>query len=157
MSDLITFEVKGLKEMGDQLGQLPVKIARHALGQAVKAGAMVIRDAARPRAPLGTRAHKDWRGKMHRPGTLRRTGVLLKKLRTSNWQTTQLYGIGFSKIGFYGKWIERGKAKKHHYDPHPFIVPTMEENAEKAIAAIKRELGIQLWEIGGKIPGVIVK
>lgn len=154
---MITFEVKGLKEMGDQLAELPGKIARRALAAAVRQGAIIIRDEARPHAPVGTKTYKDWRGKTHRPGLLRRSGVVYKKLRPSNWQTTALYGVGFSKLAFYGRWIERGKNRLHHYAPHPFVVPAMEASAQRAIDAVKERLHTEIEVIFTEMSGVTVK
>lgn len=156
MNEVITFQVKGLKEMGEALAALPGKIARRALGQSVKAGAMIVRDAARPKAPIGTKSYTDWRGKRHRPGLLRKSGVVLKKLKTRNWQSEQLYGVGFSKLGWYGRFIEKGKSKKHQYAPHPFIVPTMEEKADEAISAIKNRLALELFQIANETGGITV-
>jgi len=155
--DYFEFKVDGLKEMGNILAQLPGKIARRALNNAVAAGARVIRDAARPQAPVGTRTYKDYRGKIHRPGLLRKSGVVSKKLKTKNWQTTSLYGVGFSKLGFYGRWIERGKSKKHQQTPRPFVVPTFEANVTRAVDAIKDRLGEEIVKITRETPGLSVK
>ncbi|MCJ7564823.1 MAG: HK97 gp10 family phage protein [Candidatus Aminicenantes bacterium] len=157
MSDYLTFEIKGLKEMGDQLAQLPGKIARRALANAVRQGANIIRDAARAKAPVGTKTYKDYRGKTHRPGLLRKSGVISKKLKTKDWQSTALYGVGFSKRAFYGKWIERGKAKKHRQAPAPFVVPTLDEKAPDVIEAIKERLGSELEKIVRETPGLSLK
>lgn len=157
MSDFITFEVKGLKEMGDKLAQLPGKIARRALAAATLQGANVIRTAAREAAPTGTKTYKDWRGKTHRPGTLKKFGVVSKKLRPRDWQTTALYGVGFSKRAFYGRWIERGKDKKHHQAARPFVVPRLEEKRDEIVQAIKSRLGEEILRIVAATPGLSIK
>ena len=154
---MITFEVKGLKEMGDQLAKLPGKIARRALAAAVREGANVVRAQARMSAPVGTKTYKDWKGRSHRPGFLRKSGVISKKLRSKDWQTTALYGVGFSKRGYYGKWIERGKSKKHKQEAHPFVIPALEAKAEETVQAIKRRLGEELGKIVRETPGLRLK
>ena len=151
---MFTYEIRGLKEMGDELSRLPGKIARRMLAASVRKGAVLIRTEARASAPIGTKTYKDYRGKTHRPGLLRKYGIVHKKLRPKNWQTTALYGIGFSKRGFYGRWVEKGKNKKHRQEPHPIIVPAMERRAIEAIEEIKNELGIQLDLLIKEIPGV---
>ncbi len=157
MSDYLTFEIKGLKEMGDKLAQLPGKIARRALAAGVRQAANLVRDAARAKAPVGTKTYKDYRGKIHRPGLLKKSGVASKKLRPREWQNTALYGIGFSKRGFYGKFVERGKSKKHKQAPNPFVVPTLEEKGPAAIEALKERLGDELAKIVREIPGLSLK
>lgn len=157
MKDFFTFEVKGLKEMGDQLAQLPGKIARRALAVSVNEGARVIRDAGRAAAPIGTKSYKDWKGRTHRPGTLRKFGVVTKKLRPKDWQTTVLYGVGFSKRAYYGRWVERGKARLHHQAPRPFVVPLLEQKKDEVVAAIKNRLGEELIRIAAGIPGLRVR
>jgi HK97 gp10 family phage protein len=155
MNDYLTFEVKGLKEMGDQLAQLPGKIARRALTKAVREGANVSRDLARSNAPVGTKSYKDYRGKIHRPGLLKKSGVMSKKLRPRDWRTTVLFGVGFSKLGFYGRFYERGKNRLHHQAPHPFVVPSFENAPERIIEAIKSRLGIELEVIVREVKGLI--
>jgi HK97 gp10 family phage protein len=157
MADFITFEVKGLKEMGDQLAQLPAKIARNALAAAVREGANVVRTDARARAPVGIKSYKDYRGKMHRPGLLKKSGVATRKLRTPDWRTTALFGVGFSKLGFYGRFIERGKNRLHHQAPQPFVVPSFEAAVTRVIDAIKARLGLEIRVIVSRIQGLIVK
>jgi HK97 gp10 family phage protein len=157
MNEYLTIEVKGLKEMGDQLAQLPGKIARRALTAAVREGANVVRTDARARAPLGTKSYKDYRGKMHRPGLLRKSGVATRKLRSPDWRTTALFGVGFSKLGFYGRFLERGMNKKHHYAPHPFVVPSFEAAVDRVIEAIKARLGLEIRVIISEVKGLIAK
>ena len=157
MNDFITFEVKGLKEMAAQLEQLPAKIARRALAAATLQGANVVRTAGREAAPVGTKTYKDYKGKIHRPGTLKRFGVVSKKLRPRDWQTTALYGVGFSKRAFYGRFYERGKNRLHHQMPRPFVVPQLEAKRDEIVQAIKNRLGEELLRIVVAIPGLIVK
>ena len=154
---MITFEVKGLKEMENVLVQLPGKIARRALATAVLEGANIIRDQARASAPVGTKTYKDWKGRTHRPGLLRKRGIVSRKLRPREWQSTALYGVGFSKAGFYGRWIERGKDKKHHQVPRPFVLPLLEALKEKVVEKIKSILGRELVVIIHETPGLKIK
>jgi HK97 gp10 family phage protein len=154
---MITFEIKGLKEMGDELAKLPAKIARRALAAAVREGANVVRTRARATAPIGTKTYKDYRGKTHRPGLLRKSGVISKKLRPRDWQNTALFGVGFSKRGYYGRWIEWGKSKKHKYAPHPFVLPAMEQTARQVVETLKSRLGRQLEGIVRESRGLIIK
>ena len=154
---MITFEVKGLKEMGEQLRNLPEKLARRALARAVFEGARVIRTEGRAKARVGTKTYKDWRGKTHRPGLLKKSGVMAKKMKTRDWRTTVIYGVGFSKLGWYGRFVERGKSKKHKQARHPFIAPLLEERGQEAVDALKRRLGEELGKIARETPGLVVK
>ncbi len=154
---MITFEVKGLKEMGDKLAQLPGKIGRKILARAVFEGARLIRTEGRARAPVGTKTYRDWRGKVHRPGLLKKSGVMAKKLKTRDWQRTVVYGIGFSKRGYYGKWIERGKSKRHRQAARPFVVPLLESKGREVVDVFTRSLGDQLTELIKETPGLEVR
>ena len=157
MNNPISVEIKGLKEMSDQLAQLPGKIARRALTAAVREGVNVWRAAARARAPVGTKTYKDWRGKTHRPGLLKKSGVITKKLKVRDPQNTALFGVGFSKRSYYGKWIERGKAVKHTQAARPFVVPVLEQKGEEAVRALKKRLGEELAAIVKSTPGLSLK
>lgn len=154
---MITWEVHGLKEMGKQLEALPAKLARRALAASVREGAAVIRVRARAEAPLGIKIYKDYRGRTHRPGFLRKSGVVMKKMKTRDWRSTVLFGLGFSKRGFYGKWVERGKAKKHKQSPNPFVLPAFEATAQQAVEKLKSRLGEELAKIIRESGGMSVK
>ena len=52
MADVVRFEVKGLKELGDQLRALGPNIARNGLRTADYAGAKVVLNYARARLPF---------------------------------------------------------------------------------------------------------
>ena len=153
----LQIEIKGLKEMGDALAKLPGKIARNALAAAVREGANVVRAQARAQAPVGTKTYKDYRGKTHRPGLLKKSGVISKKLKVRDWQSTVLFGVGFSKRAFYGKWIERGKSKKHQQEAAPFVVPALEQKKEEIVGTIKKRLGEELARIANSTPGLVIK
>jgi len=153
MSDYVTFEVTGLKEMEAKLLQLPSKIAKRILGQATYAGSKLIETAARGKAPVGTRTYKR-KGRIHHPGYLRKYGIVSKRLKAKDWSAV-IFGLKPSKRGFYAKWIERGKSKKHHYDPHPFVVPLLEPMKEQIANAIKNKLGARLDEVIRETPGLI--
>lgn len=155
-----TFEVKGLQEMQRELMKLPEKIQRKVLHKAVREGAKVIRDLARPKAPIGTKIYRDWRGRPHAPGLLRKSGVVHKKLSLRQARRAgadSLFGVGFSKRAFYGRFVERGKGKKHHMTPRPFVVPTFEAAAHRAAEIIRDGIGRGLAAIAAELKGITVK
>lgn len=112
-------QVLGMKELGDAMRELPVRLARNVLRGTVAAGAADIRNEARQRAPV-------YHGEVSKghppPGTLRRS-IIIKRIpeRSSQWSqmyyVTVRHGKKYSKQGkegrlsqdaYYWKWVEFG-------------------------------------------------
>jgi len=119
-----TLKVAGFDAIRNGLLQLPDRLATNSLASAVNAGAAVIRDAARDKAPLYTgdvsQGHPP-------PGTLRRSIIVkaIRELSTYYSKTafvTVRRGKKYAKQGkkgnlsqdaFYWRWVEFG----HYYAP----------------------------------------
>lgn len=138
MSEAITFEVKGLKELERELLQLPDKIARRSLARAAAAGARMVRDKARENARAIGLVDK---------GRLVKS-IRVKKKKTRDWRTTQIYGIGHGGKGWYGRLYEYGfKTPVGERKHRPHIRPALDENAEQVAQAVKDRLDAEIRQI----------
>lgn len=161
-----TLKVAGFDAIRNGLLQLPDRLATNSLASAVNAGAAVIRDAARDKAPLYTGDVSQG----HPPaGTLRRSIIVkaIRELSTYYSKTafvTVRRGKKYAKQGkkgnlsqdaFYWRWVEFG----HYYVPHgqaksrrknsaagvfipaqPFMRPAYDAKKSAAVDAIKQRL-----------------
>ena len=146
MTQPIDFRIDGLKELEQQVLQLTPRLARRALARSAFAGAAIIRNEARKNA----RALR-----LRKTGNLVR-GIRVKRVKTPNWRTTAIYGVGHSRKGWYGALHERGyhprggKTKVHN----PHLRPAFDENLERAANAVKERLDRairELWPHGSKM------
>lgn len=145
--------VDGLAALNDLLKELPEKIAQNILRRSVYAGAKVIRDDARNRAPLFTgnvaNGHPP-------PGTLKRSIVMKRIAALSNKYAQTFYvtvrrGKKYQKQGkkgtlsqdaFYAAWVEFGHSAGHgkSVPAHPFMRPAWDSGKDGALKAIREAL-----------------
>jgi len=134
----IIFEIKGLKELEQELLKLPDKIARRALARAAAAGARIVRTGARKNARAAG---------LYDSGALVKS-IIVRKKRHANWRTTQIYGIGHRGKGWYGRLYEYGFKKPVGERRHrPHIRPALDENAERIASAVKNRLDEDIRKI----------
>jgi HK97 gp10 family phage protein len=102
MADGITIQISGLTEIQEQLRQLPGKIAKKVVYQALRAGATVVHKQVQANAPVRTRTLKKGfkiaRSRIHRSATEFGVYMTLKKGG----------GRADPKDAFYGRWVENG-------------------------------------------------
>lgn len=113
-------QVKGLKELKKNLE----KVGRNVddvLDEAIMAGAKVIEQAAKSKAPVKT-------------GRLRRSITVEIKDKEDNFITVR---VGPGKEGFYGRFVELGTKKMA---AKPFLRPAFDENVQEARKEIRRVL-----------------
>lgn len=134
--------VEGLREIQSALQQLPDRIARNVLRGAVGAGASVIRQEAKLRAPV---AEGPQRPDAPPPGTLKRA-VYSKQIRELSSVAKQVYFVGvrrgrkYRKVGkqymdaFYWWFVENGTSKMA---ARPFLRPAFEAKKNEAVEAIR--------------------
>lgn len=146
--------VAGLKELQAALKELPQRIARNVLRGAVGAGAAVIRNEAKARAPVsigdGGVGHPP-------PGTLRRA-IYQKQIRELSSAVKQTFYVGvrkgkqyrkqgkkgnLSQDAYYAKFVEFGTAKMA---ARPFMRPAFEAKKGEAVQAIKDYLAKRIPE-----------
>lgn len=161
----LEFQVTGLDELRRRLNELPGKLQRRVLKDAVKDAAQLIQKAAQEKAPVaaeiifrqairktGKRAGSKYRSRIL-PGTLKKSITVRQNRKAARRQI--IFQIGPSKRAFYGQFVERGhvlrrKAKGEvvgHVPAMPFMRPAIEENAQKAIDVMRRRLSVGLDQV----------
>jgi HK97 gp10 family phage protein len=131
------FEVKGLKELNQTLQQLPVKLERNILRGAIRAGANVIVEDARRRAPV-----------LSVFDPRRVFGALAKSIRVRGVQSKNgvlvggVFAGGVADVGrgkekvqadaFYARFVEYGTSKMA---ARPFLRPAIDSKTPAAIDA----------------------
>lgn len=144
MASVTTVRVAGLKELGERMKGVSEDVNRRIGRAAVAAGAKVIADSARTKAPVDT-------------GNLRKN-IITKRLPPGESQLTSEYIVTVRKgkitkkqkdrgikDAFYGRFVEFGTAKT---PAQPFLRPAYDENKEKAVEAIKERIATRLAKVG---------
>jgi HK97 gp10 family phage protein len=142
-----SFEIEGMRQLAHALRELPVRLARNDLQAAAVAGAAVIRDDARIKAPVYT---GDVSQGHPAPGTLKKSIILKNVPEQSDNQKRVVYvtvrhGKKFQRYGkkqlnvdaFYWFFVEFGT---RHMSARPFMRPAFEAQKRAAIDAVKSRL-----------------
>lgn len=156
------FEVKGAAELVKALKALPDRVARNGLRASVYAGAKVVRDEAKSRAPVA----QEIKNPRHPPpGTLRRS-VIMKHIRELSGLTRQTFFItvrqgkkyrnqgkrrNLSQDAFYWRFVEFGTRKMA---ARPFLRPALEAKRYEAADAIKSRLAKRIELEAKKLKGL---
>jgi HK97 gp10 family phage protein len=143
-----TVRIEGLAELNRALRELPQRIANRGLRTAVYAGAKVIRDEARHRAP---KAAQSLGTKQPSAGTLKRS-VIMKHIRELSGGGRQTFYVlvrqgkkyrnqgkrgNLSQDAWYWRFVEFGTRKMA---ARPFLRPALESRRREAVEAIKGRL-----------------
>lgn len=143
-----TVHIDGLKELDRALQQLPDRIASNGLRASVYAGAKVVRDEAKLRAP---KAAKSLGPDQPPPGTLKRS-VIMKQIRELSGQDRQTFFVtvrhgkkyrkqgkkgNLSQDAWYWRFIEFGTRKMA---ARPFLRPALDSKRVEAAMAMKKRL-----------------
>jgi HK97 gp10 family phage protein len=133
--EFMSVDVKGLKELDDLLKSLPEQIQRKALAQANLAGAAVLKEEAKSRAPVRSEGGPMKVGKnaskARLPGFLRAS---IKAWRIKKGaQGSVTHGVGTRGYAFYGKFLEFGTK---YITPRPFLRPALDNAYLRAIDAV---------------------
>ena len=143
-----TFKIEGLAELGKALRELPERVARNGLRVSVYAGAKVVRDEARARAP---KAEQPLGPNQPPPGTLKRSVIMkhipeLSSLTRQTFFVTVRHGKKYRKQGkrgnlsqdaWYWRFVEFGTRKMR---ARPFLRPALEARRSEAGQAMKDRL-----------------
>jgi HK97 gp10 family phage protein len=143
-----TFKIEGLAELGKALRELPERVARNGLRVSVYAGAKVVRDEARARAP---KAAQSLGPNQPPPGTLKRSVIMkhipeLSSLTRQTFFVTVRHGKKYRKQGkkgnlsqdaWYWRFVEFGTQKMR---AQPFLRPALEAKRREAGQAMKDRL-----------------
>lgn len=127
-------KIDGLKELAAAMRELPDRVAKNALRRAVSAGAIVVRNEARARAPVDT-------------GEMRRD-IQVKRERNSAGQMVATYSVfvrsgkksrlagkkrNVQRDSYYWRFVEFGTVKMA---AKPFMRPAFESKKEAAVTQI---------------------
>lgn len=141
-------KVEGLAELAKALRELPDRVAKNGLRVSVYAGAKVIRDEARLRAPKATESLGP---NQPPPGTLKRS-VIMKHIRELSGGGRQTFYVlvrhgkkyrnqgkrgNLSQDAWYWRFLEFGTRKMA---ARPFLRPALESRRREAVDAIKQRL-----------------
>jgi HK97 gp10 family phage protein len=143
-----TVKVEGLAQLAKALRELPDNVAKNGLRVSVYAGAKVIRDEARLRAPKATESLGQ---NQPPPGTLKRSIIMkhipeLSNLTRQTFFVTVRHGKKFRKQGksgnlsqdaWYWRFVEFGTRKMR---ARPFLRPALEAKRREAVEAMKERL-----------------
>ena len=148
MANLESVKIDGLDQLAQALRELPKRVARNGLRGAVYAGAKVIRDEAKLKAPVATAPLG-----VDKPpqGTLKRSIIMkqVPELSSEQKQTffvTVRHGKKYRKQGkngnlsqdaWYWRFVEFGTVKM---TARPFLRPAFEGKKYEAVDAIKNRL-----------------
>jgi len=141
-------KIEGLAELAKALRELPDRVAKNGLRVCVYAGAKVIRDEARMRAP---KAAESLGPNQPPPGTLKRSVIMkhipeLSSLTRQTFFVTVRHGKKYRKQGkkgnlsqdaWYWRFIEFGTRKMA---ARPFLRPALESRRREAVDAMKERL-----------------
>ena len=165
--ELTHLEIKGLKELDNELKNLPLKLQKEAFQDALKEGARVIKEEIVKRTPVRT---KEWEKANYGrpPGTLKRKGFTIMKSRKVPRDVIAYNVVANKKYGWYAWWVEKGhqrvskkkfKGERFAYkskytgktksrpgrvlgftQAKPFAVPGLQAGAGRAVEAIKNTI-----------------
>ena len=140
--------VEGLDELAKALRELPKRLVRNGLRASVYAGAKVIRDEARLKAPVATRQLGP---NQQPPGTLKRS-IIMKQVPELSGEQKQTFFVtvrhgkkyrkqgkngNLSQDAWYWRFVEFGTVKM---TARPFLRPAFESKRYEAVDAIKNRL-----------------
>ena len=139
--------VAGLRELQEKLRNLAPNLARNGLRAAVSAGAALIRNDARQRAPKRT-------GEMARDIQIKREREstdfhALYSVFVRSGKKSRLAGKGrnVDRDSYYWRFVEFGTAKMA---ARPFMRPAFEAKKEEAVLAIRDKLAARIAEEAAK-------
>ncbi len=148
MANSEVVQVQGLDQLSRALKELPDRVARNGLRASVYAGAKVIRDEARLKAPLAIAALGP---SQPPPGTLKRS-VIMKQIPELSGKSRQTFFVtvrhgkkyrkqgkkgNLSQDAWYWRFVEFGTVKMA---ASPFLRPAFDLRKNDALDAIKNRL-----------------
>lgn len=139
----VTISITGLSDLEKALEAFPDKIARNILGGAIRAGAVVIQNEARQKAPQSAGPHKVGRkikGVIVQPGHLRKNIKVRMAPRKSRTSPIE-YWVYVSKRAWYWKFVEFGTKKM---SAKQFMRPAFDSRKQEALERIKEYLAARI-------------
>lgn len=137
--------IEGMRELSAQLATLGGKVGLKALRAATRNAATPIVRAARLRVPVGTRAHRSYKGNLLTPGYARRS---IKKTvrRRGRGRTVAIVDVGVRPEAFYAvQFLEVGTAKMA---ARAWLVPAFEAARDDVEQRLSAQLKRQIERLG---------
>lgn len=131
----MAIEVEGLRELSQKLSELGAATGGKVLRSALMSSSLPALRNIQAAAPIGSKAHRTYKGRIVAPGFLSRN--IRRKSLLARDRTRAIVIIGPSQEAFYGQFIERGK---RGYSPHPFIEPAFQSSQPAVLARLKQRL-----------------
>ena len=144
MATTVRVEVKGLRELGQALSELSADVQKKVANSAVQAGAAVIRDAAKRKAPVSSPADTP----EVPPGYLRDNIIARRNRKKGNY--TAQYAV---TVRHNGKKADLREDETNPYQigifnefgtvkmgAQPFMRPAFDETKQQAVGAIQKRL-----------------
>jgi len=129
MGDTIEIKVDGLKELEQDLLELPDRIADRVLQSALTSAALPIVTEARTKVPLAHAAYRLYGGGKADPGWLR-DRIVRKKVKGGGNSAEVIVTIKDRRQSYFWKFIEFGTSKMA---AHPFMRPAFEAKVAEAV------------------------
>jgi HK97 gp10 family phage protein len=141
-----TSAVEGLSELNDKLQELGKQLGAKALRGALMSATLPVLKEARARAPIGTVAHKTYKGRLVAPGFLARS--LKRRSQVNRDGTGASVSIGVRNEAFYGtQFLELGTSK---IAKRPWLVPAYQAKHREALDVFKSELKRRIDKVAAK-------
>jgi HK97 gp10 family phage protein len=141
VADLVTFKVEGFRELDAALKEVEYELAQRIARSMTAAGAKVIRDSARQKAPEAEAPHTlTVKGDtvIVQPGNLREN-IVSKRVTKTELASEHIVTVRGKKrnsyAARYGRLQEFGTV---NHPPQPFLRPAFDENIQAAIAAMRK-------------------
>lgn len=120
--------VEGIEELTKGLNQINKDIRHDVLEVASMQAAEIVAEEARLNAPVTENPRSP-----HPPGLLRREGIAAKMLSRKGAATRVSAGVGFTKVGWFGKFLEVGTK---FISARPMITPAFERRRAEIVQLI---------------------
>jgi len=152
MANLANVEIKGLKEIGEKLAEMPKRVRNKHLRRIMNWGSEIVRRDVEARAPKGSRARPDigWMAFIEADGGPRLSeNIVTKVVIHQSGDATATVGIDYKKVahghlvefGTRAHWIPVGKGRVLHpgSKPHPFVRPAYVAKARESLEYMMRD------------------
>jgi len=139
MSDL---HVQGLRELQEKLKDMESKTSQKALRSALMTSATPTVRKLRAVAPVGTRDHRTYKGRLVAPGFLRRSVGKESKLVRGKKSTIAVVFIGVKKEAYYGvQFLDQGTK---FIKAQPWFRRTFDANSNNIVSNFRAKLAAKL-------------
>lgn len=136
--------LEGVADLEKKLLQLGQVAAVPILRAAVRAGIKPALERARELIPVGTQAHRTYKGRLVAPGFAKRN---LRVITTASSDgRTVSAALGFRREAFYARFLETGTAKM---SARPWLRPAFSGTQEKQLSAFNAYLKAKVDKVMG--------